>query len=210
MMQPQAGRRRNTPGGPAVRIPRRALRIALAMLCAVVSAVALAATASWLSRAADGVHDPSSPAVGVLQEPREALGSLPPDFIGNQVLWMKALDQGAIQPRTNIQPETKVNLRTTDVLLKNTGEMPMVRFPHRQHTEWLDCSNCHDQLFGKVAGATRINMFQILQGEKCGLCHGAVSFPLTACERCHSVGRGTPAHLEFGKSLVLQREGRAP
>ena len=56
---------------------------------------------------------------------------------------MQALDGGHIQPRTNILPETKVNLRTTEVLLTNTAQMPMVRFPHRQHTAWLDCSNCH-------------------------------------------------------------------
>jgi len=65
---------------------------------------------------------------------------------------MKALDEGFIKPRTNILPETKVNLRTTDVLLKRTGEMNLVRFPHRQHTAWLDCSNCHDHLFERKAG----------------------------------------------------------
>jgi hypothetical protein len=32
-------------------------------------------------------------------------------------------------------------------------------------------------------------MNQILHGEQCGLCHGAVSFPLTECNRCHSVSR---------------------
>jgi len=163
------------------------------------------AAAKWAPLALDGVHDPTSPAIGVLQEPAEALSALPPDTAGNQVLWMRALDEGHINPRTNILPETKVNLRLTDVLLKNTGEMPMVRFPHRQHTAWLDCSNCHDQLFERKAGATKINMFLILQGEKCGLCHGAVSFPLTECQRCHSVPRGSPEALAFGRSLVIER-----
>jgi c(7)-type cytochrome triheme protein len=162
------------------------------------------AAARWKPLAQDGVHDPASPALGVLQEPAEALAGLPPDHAGNQVLWVKALDDGLINPRTNILPETKVNLRETDVLLKNTGEMPMVRFPHRQHTAWLDCTNCHDQLFEQKAGATKLNMFTILQGEKCGLCHGAVSFPLTECLRCHSVARGSPEALAFGKSLVMQ------
>lgn len=162
------------------------------------------AAARWKPLAQDGVHDPASPALGVLQEPAEALASLPPDHVGNQVLWVKALDEGHINPRTNILPETKVNLRETDVLLKNTGEMPMVRFPHRQHTAWLDCKNCHDHLFEQKAGATKINMFTILQGEKCGLCHGAVSFPLTECLRCHSVARESPEALAFGKGLVMQ------
>lgn len=162
------------------------------------------AASRWKPLAQDGVHDPASPAVGVLQEPAEALASLPPDHAGNLVLWVRALDEGHINPRTNILPETKVNLRETDVLLKNTGEMPMVRFPHRQHTAWLDCKNCHDQLFEQKAGATKINMFAILSGEKCGLCHGAVSFPLTECLRCHSVQRGSPEAQAFGSGLVLQ------
>lgn len=184
---------------------RRQQRLWLALLLLLVSVVALAATGKWLSVGADGIHDPRSPAVGVLQEPREALAALPHDTAGNQVRWVQALDQGKIQPRSNIQPETRVTLRLTDVLLKNTGQMPMVRFPHRQHTAWLDCSNCHDQLFKQTAGATQINMMLILQGEQCGLCHGAVAFPLTECDRCHSVHRESPEHLAFGKSLV--REG---
>ena len=51
-------------------------------------------------------------------------------------------------------------------------------------------------------------MMLILQGEKCGLCHGAVAFPLTECLRCHSVSRGSPEHLAFGKSMV--RQGATP
>lgn len=173
---------------------------------ALVLAAGLAwAAAKWVPIAQDGVHDPSSPAVGVLQEPAEALSVLPPDNAGNQVNWVRALDEGHINPRTNILPETKVNLRLTQVLLKNTGEMPMVRFPHRQHTAWLDCSNCHDKLFERQAGATKINMLLILQGEKCGQCHGAVSFPLTECLRCHSVARGSPEAQAFGRGLVIER-----
>ena len=187
---------------------RGAARWLAALVLACVCALALAATGKWMPIASDGVHDPRSPAVGVLQEPAEALGALPYDTAGNQVRWMRALDSGAIQPRTNILPETKVNLRTTDVLLKNTGEMPMVRFPHRQHTAWLDCSNCHEQLFNTRAGTTRINMMQILSGEKCGVCHGAVAFPLTECTRCHSVQRGSPEHQSFGAGIV--RDGEPP
>jgi c(7)-type cytochrome triheme protein len=143
-----------------------------------------------LPLAKDGVHDPAGPAISYLQEPGEALAKLPPDVVGNQVRWVKALAEGAISPRTNILPETKVNILDLDVILPRTGEMPMVRFPHRQHTEWLDCSNCHEKLFKSKAGATKaLNMFEILQGEYCGLCHGAVAFPLTECKRCHSVER---------------------
>ena len=187
---------------------RRCTRRWLALLGLALSAAVTLAAGRWLSLAADGIHDPRGPAIGLLQEPREALAGLPPDTVGNQVRWVQALDEGHIQPRTSIQPGTRVNLRTSEVLLKNTGEMAMVRFPHRQHTAWLDCSNCHDQLFAQKAGATRINMMLILQGEQCGLCHGAVAFPLTECARCHSVARGSPEALAFGTSLV--RPGVAP
>jgi c(7)-type cytochrome triheme protein len=179
-------------------------RITAILLSTALAGVAIAA-ANWVPLAKDGIHDPTSPAIGVLQEPAEALSALPPDTAGNLVLWMRALDEGHIQPRSQILAGTQVHLHTTDVLLKNTGEMPMVRFPHRQHTAWLDCSNCHDQLFFRQAGATRINMLLILQGEKCGLCHGAVSVPLTECLRCHSVPRGSTEAAAFGRSLVLQR-----
>lgn len=140
--------------------------------------------------AKDGIHDPANPAIKLLQEPREALRSLPVDVVGNNVRWIQALEQGLITPRTNILPDTPIKVLDQDVIMPRTGELPMVRFPHKQHTEWLDCSNCHEKLFKSKAGATTtMNMFQILQGEYCGVCHGAVAFPLTECNRCHSVVR---------------------
>jgi c(7)-type cytochrome triheme protein len=69
--------------------------------------------------------------------------------------------------------------------------MPAVKFPHRQHTLWLDCSNCHPYPFIDKAGANKLSMQAILNGEQCGLCHGAVAFPLTECNRCHSVPNET-------------------
>jgi c(7)-type cytochrome triheme protein len=188
---------------------RGAARWLLLFVLASLCAVAVAASQKWLSIAKDDLHDPQSPAVGVLQEPAEAFGAFGaqiPDAVGNQVRWVQALDRGLIQPRTNILPETKVNLRTTEVLLVNTAHMGLVKFPHRPHTAWLDCSNCHGSvgLFEEKAGATKIGMMRVLAGEKCGLCHGAVAFPLTECYRCHSAERGSPAHQRFGKGLVLE------
>lgn len=170
------------------------------MRCRLQSLLALAAAAVLLAGAAiggerlplarDGIHDPANPGIKLLQEPRDALGKLPPDAVGNKVRWVKALDQGDIAPRTNILPDTPINVLDLDVILPRTGEMPMVRFPHRQHTAWLDCSNCHEHLFkAKAGGNPKLNMFEILQGEYCGRCHGAVAFPLTECKRCHSVVR---------------------
>ena len=167
----------------------RARRILRWALLALVLAAQATRAGDWLPLARDGVHDPASPALELLQNPREALSALAPDTAGNQVRWVEALDKGQINPRTNLLPGTKVEVLDLDVLLNLRGGTPIVRFPHRQHTLWLDCSNCHEQLFKSKAGANRLSMMQILQGEQCGVCHGAVSFPLTECTRCHSVPR---------------------
>lgn len=148
---------------------------------------ALAWAQQWVPLDQDGLHDPESPAIRQLQQPAEALSLLPPDTAGNRVRWVRALDEGYITPRTNLFESTDVKVLDLDVVMPNTGAMPMVRFPHDIHTAWLDCSNCHDRIFQRKAGATPVNMFAILQGEYCGRCHGAVSFPLTECNRCHSV-----------------------
>ena len=144
---------------------------------------------SWIPLRKDGIHDPKGPAIKQLQEPREALSKLPPDTTGNMVRWVEALQTGAIKPRASLKPGTKVNVLDQDILLNLKGGMPIVLFPHKQHTEWLDCDNCHKGVFEKQTGATKISMLQILAGEQCGICHGAVSFPLTECRRCHSVLR---------------------
>jgi c(7)-type cytochrome triheme protein len=150
----------------------------------------------WAPLARDGLHDPRGPGLKDLQEPREALRTLPPDpNVGNQVRWVEALERGAIAPRTSLNPEWQVRLLDLDVYMDNYGSLPMVRFPHRAHTLWLDCSSCHDKLFVPKIGANRITMLKILQGQQCGQCHGAVSFPLTECARCHNTAR-TPENLQ--------------
>jgi c(7)-type cytochrome triheme protein len=147
----------------------------------------------WKSLAVDGLHDPSNPALHLLQDPATALSELPRAQEGNNVDWVAALRSGDINPRTNIFPETKITVLDLDILMEDTAGMPVVLFPHRPHTEWLDCKNCHDRIFVAKRGANPVNMFAILQGDFCGQCHGAVSFPLTQCKRCHSVDRPTKA-----------------
>lgn len=160
---------------------------ALLLLTVCVVLTAWAAPSLWQRLEADGLHDPQGPGIGQLQQPGDALQTLPPDTAGNLVSWVKAIDSGAINPRTNLFPETKVRVLDQDIIIAKYGSMPAVKFPHRQHTLWLDCANCHDQLFKPKIGANKFSMTAILNGEQCGLCHGAVSFPLTECNRCHSV-----------------------
>jgi c(7)-type cytochrome triheme protein len=155
------------------------------------------------------LHDPKSPAIKLKQEPGEALGAIakkaPDTGLGNQVRWVKALELGEIAPRTNLWPDTQIRVLDQDIYLNIGGSQGVVRFPHKQHTMWLDCSNCHDALFASVAGTTAISMLQILEGEQCGVCHGAVAFPLTECVRCHSVPQADFPVVE--RRLKLTRVG---
>ena len=166
----------------------------LCIVQATLAAEPVARTAShWLPLTQDELHDPAMTALKLLQNPNEALSKLPRDGAGNQVNWVKALEKGYIKPHITIRSDTQIKVLDLDVLLRNTGEMDMVLFPHKQHTEWLACSNCHEELFKSKAGATQFGMFDILKGDSCGRCHGAVAFPLTECKRCHSVPRSPVA-----------------
>lgn len=134
----------------------------------------------------DGQHDTSNDALAVLQDPTVALKDFPLDR-RQQVNWVQALDQGLIQPRPSLTGSGEMLVMDMDILFTNTQDMPYVRFPHLQHTRWLDCSNCHPKIFIPRRGANPVSMNKVLRGEFCGVCHDKVAFSLFICERCHSV-----------------------
>lgn len=154
----------------------------------------------WSALEHDGVHDPDNAALAVLQQPAEALIQLPADTSGNQVDWVSAIEDGYIKPRGDLHGDGERQVLDTDVLMRDTGDAAYVLFPHRSHTLWLSCENCHDAIFVPEIGKNDISMLEILQGRSCGQCHGAVAFPLTECARCHSVKPGQASEL-------MQREG---
>lgn len=177
-----------------VRIAEKQVRVAvyryLAILLAVCIPVSVLLASNWNPLAKDHLHDPENPGLAYLQNPGEALSRLPGDSAGNKVDWVRALENGFIRPRSELHENPEVQVIDTDIILNKTGSIPRVRFPHKTHTQWLDCSNCHEHIFKSKAGATPITMGKILEGEYCGVCHGAVAFPLTECSRCHSVPWG--------------------
>lgn len=137
----------------------------------------------------DRYYDASGPAFPRLQKANEALEGFPVDG-GGFVDWAAALASGRIAPRADLQGTGRPAAHELDVILRNTKEMPWVRFPHRAHSEWLDCANCHPAPFAGKPGAAPVAMESILRGESCGMCHGKVAFPAwRQCERCHSVAR---------------------
>jgi c(7)-type cytochrome triheme protein len=141
--------------------------------------------------AEDGIHDPNNPAITKLQLPAESMSDFPKDRRG-EVDWVQALRQGFINPRKSRDGDPYggsevMQTMDLDIVMKNTQQMPYVRFPHLAHTEWLACSNCHPAIFIPQEHANPISMEKVLKGEYCGRCHDKVSFSLFNCERCHSV-----------------------
>jgi len=137
----------------------------------------------------DGIHDTENEATYSLQAPLEAYQGLPTTTFGNRVDWVKAIDQGALKPRWDrVDPNEEPFVMDLDIVRPVKASMPDVVFPHRQHTEWLFCSNCHPAIFIPQKGANQISMSAILLGQKCGVCHGKVSFPIETktCKKCHS------------------------
>lgn len=137
----------------------------------------------------DGIHDPANETAMVgLQPPVDAMREFPRDSAG-LLDWVKSLSSGVIEPRSDmfgiVAPTPPLDL---DIVFTNTGAMPNVLFPHRQHTEWLDCVNCHPAIFEQKKGANKFKMADVLGGKYCGVCHGKVAFaPTLNCMRCHSL-----------------------
>ena len=142
--------------------------------------------------AQDGIHDPTDSAVKVLQEPSDGMKGFPRDSAGI-INWVKALNEDLIEPRMSKDGKGVMYPIDFDIIFKNTGSMPNVRFPHLPHTQWLTCANCHPAIFLPQRGGNPITMSAIIQGKFCGVCHGKVAFPPTMnCGRCHSVPRESP------------------
>lgn len=135
--------------------------------------------ADWIPKAKgepneNGLHDPAV-----------ELEGFPKDAQGN-INWVKALDGGKFSPKGSLNPQDPaIKEFDFDVLRFPAGSMPDVVYPHKAHTQILDCWNCHPKIFEMKAGANPITMVKIMQGEYCGRCHGKVSFPLNDCFRCH-------------------------
>ena len=137
----------------------------------------------------DGIHDPENDGTHLLQPPREAFENLPKTLsdLGNGVDWVRAVDEHFISPRWDMNdPDEQPLVMDMNIIRFPKGSIPNELFPHRQHTLLLDCSNCHPSIFIPQKGANQISMAANLLGQKCGTCHGKVSFPFSECKRCHS------------------------
>lgn len=102
--------------------------------------------------------------------------------------WDRALDEGLIKPKPGLSADAEDQpVLDLDVELV-PRDVPDFKatFPHKQHTQFLACANCHPAIFQMEKGADPITMEKIFAGEYCGRCHGKVAFePATGCPRCH-------------------------
>ena len=150
-----------------------------------------------LPPAQDGIHDPENDGTHSLQPPLAAFEALVRNNDGNRVDWVKSLTDNRIQPRFDRNdPNAKPMVMDMNIVREVKGSMPDVVYPHKQHTEWLDCSNCHPAIFVPQKGANQISMASILLGQSCGVCHGKVAFPVSDCRRCHSKSKTMPARAD--------------
>ena len=134
----------------------------------------------------DGIHDVTNEATALLQAPLQAYAGLAKSNAGNRIDWVKALNDKKLQPRADKQdPKAEMAVLEMNIVREVKGSMPDVVFPHRQHTQWLDCSNCHPAIFIPQKGANQMSMASIILGQQCGVCHGKVAFPISECRLCH-------------------------
>lgn len=149
--------------------------------------------------AEDGIHDPGSPGTALLQPPLRSFQTLPRSNLGNYVDWVAALGSKRIQPRWDVRdPNAQATVMDLNIVREVKGSMHDVVFPHKQHTEWLDCSNCHPAIFKPQKGANQISMAAIMLGQQCGVCHGKVAFPISECRLCHARQKSVEARTMGG------------
>lgn len=117
------------------------------------------------------------------------LSRLPESKFGNGIDWVKALNKGMIKPDSYLMIKPSLDGVTFKEKLILEAEMlniPPAIFPHEIHIQWLDCNNCHPDIFTiKKKTTIHFSMGKILNSKFCGVCHLSVAFPMNHCKRCH-------------------------
>lgn len=128
---------------------------------------------------------PGAPYAKQNRDPEVVMKDLPKDAV-DAIDFVKSFKENIIKPRGSLDPNApEVPPFPFDVEIPAVGAMPNVIFPHFPHTFWLDCANCHPNIFIMKKGANPISMVKIVNGEFCGRCHGKIAFPISNCTRCH-------------------------
>ena len=119
---------------------------------------------------------------------QELAVKMPRGFFGNKLDWSKAIKWEAITPLYSIfyREEKPLPFKKLLSLKATWNYVPPAVFPHEAHTQWLDCANCHPDIFNIRKKTTKnFAMKYILEKKFCGVCHLKVAFPLDDCKGCH-------------------------
>lgn len=113
---------------------------------------------------------------------------LPKDKFG-LIDWAKIVRQGLIKPKFSLDPNAdEMPPMPLDILIPAKGDFVNdVLYPHEIHTWWLKCEVCHPKIFVPAKGQNNMSMVGVVEGKWCGRCHNKVAFPLSDCQRCHTV-----------------------
>ncbi|PLX85368.1 MAG: hypothetical protein C0617_04675 [Desulfuromonas sp.] len=116
---------------------------------------------------------------------------MPKAPFGNGIDWAAALEQGHINPVHSILPGNQPSMHLPEKLrrpleLGTTAPRSGILFSHTDHMDWLDCSNCHPDIFDiQKEGTQFFTMDKNVFGWFCGTCHMRTAFPMNDCNRCH-------------------------
>jgi len=115
---------------------------------------------------------------------------LPKESPEDLIDWQAAESQGLIRP-VDFLPGISIARAPLkvqkDFRITSRGWMPNITFSHKKHALWNGCELCHPDIFPSVKiGTVKYSMFQIYDGQYCGICHGRVAFPLNDCQKCHT------------------------
>ena len=118
---------------------------------------------------------------------RESL-NLPEGNYGNKIDWIAAENRGLIKPEKSIlEPDFKPIPYDQDFDVPAAWAMiSPASFSHEEHIQWLECSNCHPDIFAIEKRAPRHFLMEHIMDDKfCGACHSKVAFPIDDCKACH-------------------------
>jgi len=118
---------------------------------------------------------------------RESL-KLPKGDYGNKIDWVAAERRGLIEPQKSIlEPDFKLIAYNQEFEVSAAWSMiSPAQFSHDEHMQWLECSNCHPDIFAiEKKGTQHFLMKHILDDKFCGACHTKVAFPIDDCKACH-------------------------
>jgi c(7)-type cytochrome triheme protein len=103
--------------------------------------------------------------------------------------WEKAEAEGKIKPIDSLEGISykRAALKAQrDFSIEVSSWKSDVIFSHKKHTVWNGCEVCHPLIFSSSKkGTVQYSMFEIMEGEYCGVCHLSVAFPVWFCYKCH-------------------------